>query len=106
MPRYDFCHTVTDEKLGGIAIAYDIEVEVELSVEWDGGEPIVSVDGVFKDGQNLFLGSSLARLIAAEIADAAEDDSDLIARAIADEGFVYRGLGGLDPDGHFIRRAF
>jgi len=100
--RYDFCHTLTDEKLG-IGIAYDIEVEVELSVELDAGVPTVTVDGVYLDGQNLFTGTALTQSIAAEIANAAEDDDDLCERAIAAEGFIYRGMGGNDPDGRFVR---
>lgn len=102
MARYDFCHTIRDERLG-VDLAYDIECEVELSVELDAGVPVVTVDGVFKEGKNLFGGTALAQLIAAEIANAAEDDDDLIARAIADEGITYRGLGGNDPDGRFVR---
>lgn len=100
--RYDFSHTLTDEKLG-LSIAYDIEVEVELSVELDAGVPTVTVDGVYLDGQNLFTGTALTQSIAAEIANAAEDDDDLCERAIAAEGFIYRGMGGNDPDGRFVR---
>jgi len=102
MAKYDFCHTITDEKLG-IGIVYDIECQVDLSVELDAGVPTVSVDGVYLDGKNLFAGGTLAKLIAAEIANAAEDDDDLISRAIADEGFYYVGMGANDPDGHFRR---
>lgn len=102
---YPFCHTVRDEHLG-VALAYDVECEIELSVEMDGGVPIVSVDGVYIDGRSLYHGGPLAALIASAIANAAEDDDDLICRAIEDEGFVYRGMGGNDPDGHFTRRAF
>lgn len=100
--RYDFCHTITDEKLG-IGIVYDIECEVELSVELDAGVPVISVDGVYLDGQNLFAGTALTKSIAAEIANAAEADDDLCERAIAAEGFIYRGMGGNDPDGRFVR---
>lgn len=106
MARYDFCHTITDELLGGIATVYDFECEVELSVELDGGIPVVTVDAIYKDGKNLFLGTTLTKSIAAEIALAAEDDDDLIARAIAGEGVAYAGRGANDPDGRFEQRAF
>lgn len=102
MARYDFCHTITDEKLG-IGVVYDLECEVELSVDLDAGVPSVSIDGVYIDGQNLFAGTTITKAIAAEIANAAESDDDLISRAIADEGFYYVGMGGNDPDGHFRR---
>lgn len=102
MAKYDFCHTITDEKLG-IGIVYDIECQVDLSVEMDAGVPAVSVDGVYLDGKDMMRGGTLAKLIAAEIAGAAEDDDDLISRAIADEGFFYVGMGGNDPDGHYRR---
>ncbi|PWJ81519.1 hypothetical protein C7441_11051 [Pseudaminobacter salicylatoxidans] len=99
--RYSFCHTIHDEALG-IDVIYDIECEIELSVVPDAGAPQVSVDGVYVDGKNLFAGSAISKAIAAEIANAAVDDDDLTARAIEDEGFVYRGLGANDPDGRYV----
>ncbi len=102
MSRYDFCHTIHDEKLG-IGVVYDLECEVELSVELDASVPMVSVDAVYVDGKNLLHGSALTKSIAAEIANAAENDEVLQALAVADEGFTYRGLGGNDPDGRFVR---
>lgn len=102
MARYDFCHTITDEKLD-LDVVIDLECEVEVSVELDAGVPTVTVDAVYVGGRNLFDGTALTQSIAAEIANAAEDDDALCERAIADEGFVYRGLGGNDPDGRFVR---
>ncbi|MGB3833769.1 MAG: hypothetical protein WA975_18110 [Mesorhizobium sp.] len=100
--KYPFCHTIHDEALG-IDVLYDLECEVELSVELDAGVPQISVDAVFIDGKNLFAGNALSKAIAAEIANAAEDDDDLASRAIEDEGFSYRGLGANDPDGFYAR---
>lgn len=100
--RYDFCHTLKDERLG-INVVLDIECEVELSVDLDGGIPTVSVDGVYVEGTNLFGGTGLTRLLATAIADAAENDDALISQAIADQGFYYVGFGGNDPDGYFRR---
>ena len=102
MSRYDFCHTIHDEKLG-IGVVYDLECEVELSVELDAGAPVISVDAVYVGGKNLFDGTALTKSIAAEIANAAENDEALNSLAVADEGFVYRGLSGNDPDGRFVR---
>ncbi|MBN7764121.1 hypothetical protein JYP52_23615 [Nitratireductor aquibiodomus] len=102
MSRYDFCHTIHDEKLG-IGVVYDLECEIELSVELDAGVPMVSVDAVYVDGKNLFHGSALTKSIAVEIANAAENDEALKALAVSDEGFTYRGLGGNDPDGRYVR---
>ncbi len=102
MARYPFCPTIHDEALG-IDTIYDVECEVELSVELDAGVPAVTVDGVYLNGKNLFAGNALSKALAAEIANAAEADDDLISRAIAGEGYVYRGLGGNDPDGRFVR---
>lgn len=103
--RYPFCHTIKDELLG-IETVYDIEVELVVSVEIDGGVPILSVDAVYKDGKNLFAGTPLTKSIASEIALAAEDDDDLLFAALADENIAYVGRGGNDPDGRYVRRSF
>ena len=105
MARYPFTHTVRDPGLG-IDLFHDVECEVEVSVEIDGGEPVISIDGVYIGNVNLFRGSTLAKMVATEIADAAEDDDALLARAIADDGIAYVGAGSNDPDGRFVRRAF
>lgn len=48
--RIAYCHTIHDEKLG-IPVMHDIECELECSVEFDEGCPVVSIDAVYIDGQ-------------------------------------------------------
>lgn len=100
---YPFGHTITDERTGA-ELLYG-EYDLECSVGLDAGVPVVSVDVVYLDGKDLMRGGTLAKLIATEIIAAAEDDDAFCAKVIEDEGFVYRGLGGNDPDGRFVRVA-
>lgn len=102
MSRYPFYHTIKDERLG-INLASYIECEVEISVSLEFGEPVVEVGCVFIDGANLYNGGPIAQLMAAEIADAAEDDAELISRALEDSDIAFVGLGANDPGSHFTR---
>lgn len=102
--RFDFCHTIHDDKLG-IDTIHDIECEVEVDVEMDDGSPIVTVTGVYVDGADLCAGNAISKAIASEIAAAAESSSWLFDEVMRAEGLVYRGLGGNDPEGRFVRVA-
>lgn len=99
--RIPYCHTITDEKLG-VTVAYDIECELECSADLEQGVPVVSVDGVYVDGKNLFRGTPLTQSIAAEIANAAEDEDWVREKVIDAEGITFRGRGPHDPRGHFV----
>lgn len=46
---------------------------------------------------------ALHQQIAAYIVAEAEEDDGLAEKIMVEEGIVYRGLGGNDPDGHFRR---
>ena len=104
--RYDFCHTIRDERLV-VVLAYDVECEIEVSFELHDGAPEYSVDAVYVEGQNLGRGGELAKMMGAIIANAAEDEiaagGDLLDQIMASEGVTYRGLGGNDPDGRYVR---
>lgn len=102
--RYEYTHSIKCERTG-IVIAHDIDCEVEVSVEFNGDTPDVSVDAVYIGETNLFSGDTLAKMIAAQIADAWVDDDANIDRLYEDEGIVYRGMGENDPDGHYVREA-
>ncbi|MCO5072064.1 MAG: hypothetical protein M9944_12740 [Rhizobiaceae bacterium] len=102
---YPFCHTITDEKLG-VDVVPDFECEIDATVEFENGNPILEVHGVYKDGQRLLDGAPLTQAIAAQVMSAAEDDEDLLSQAMANEGVAFIGRGALDPGARFVRRTF
>lgn len=102
---YPFCHTITDEKLG-VDVVPDFECEIDATVGFENGNPILVVHGVYKDGQRLLDGTAFTQSIASQVMSAAEDDEDLLSQAMANEGVVFIGRGALDPAARFVRRAF
>lgn len=104
---------------------FQADVELEVSVEWDGSEPRVTIDAVYascsepwnvrrarksEDGKippareitvDMMAAGGAWKALALEIMDAAEDDQWVIDQAFREEGIVYVGRGGNDPDGHF-----
>ena len=102
---YAFTYHIRDEH-DRILIA-DIECDVEMDARLEGGEPVFDINAIWLDGIDI-LGSNSphVKMLAAQIATAAEDDEDLQRQAMDDAGISYRGQGGNDPDGHFIRRAW
>lgn len=84
-----------------------LEVEVECDVEWEEGEPVVTVGAIYLDDRDLFDSRDhLAALMAERIRTAAENDDWLIERAIEEDGsFSFVGLGPNDPDGRMVRRV-
>lgn len=101
---YPFCHTITDEKLG-VDVVPDFECEIDATIGFDNGNPILEVHGVYKDGQRLLDGTPFTQSIAAQVMSAAEDDEDLLEEACGRERIIYVGRGPLDPDARFVRRA-
>lgn len=98
--RYPFCHTLKDPKLG-ISLALDIECKLDATVSLENGEPVVSVEAVYLNGENLWYGTTLSKMIAGEITEAAQCDDGLIAEVLAGEGCSYVGRGSNDPEGHW-----
>lgn len=61
------------------------ECDVDLELDWDSSPPRLVINGVYEhsDKENLLLGENkLLKDLALEIADMAEDDERLLARAI------------------------
>lgn len=108
MPRIDYCTTIGDTRLG-VVLAYDVECELDVTFELIDGAPDYSIDAVYIDGQDLGRGSELAKMMGAIIANIAEEEiengGNLLDGLLEQEGIVYRGLGGNDPDGYFMRVA-
>lgn len=92
--EYDF----TDEALG-IKTLEGVGIEAEVSLEWDYGSPIVTVDTVEMYGKNLFGGNAISRALAGAIADIIEADDDVLAELMESEGYVYTGRSPSDPRG-------
>jgi hypothetical protein len=74
-------YDITDETLG-IKTAEAIDVECDVSLEWDYDIPIVVVNTVEVYGKNLFTGDRLSRAIGATIADMIESDDDVVAEVM------------------------
>jgi hypothetical protein len=91
-------YDITDETLG-IKTAEAIDVECDVSLEWDHGHRIVVVNTVEVYGKNLFTGSTLSRMLASEIADMVESDDDVLAELMASEGYMWAGRTPNDPRG-------
>lgn len=67
---------------------FDFECSIDADVEWEDGSPHLVINGVYEhsDRENLLLGDNkLLKDIALTIADLAEDDSNLLARAVESE---------------------
>ncbi len=82
--RYPFCTDLSDKALG-ITLFQDFECEVDVSLIWDNGEPVLEVNAVYLDGANLSKGESASQFLVHMIADKAERDDDLLTRLIEDE---------------------
>lgn len=78
--RFDHTHTLKDEKLS-IILGY-LECKVEVSIDYDCGNPRIIVDAVLIDDKNLLLGCTKSQQIAADIADEVEDDDAILTAAI------------------------
>ncbi len=98
-----YTHSVKDEN--GTPLIHDIDIALEVEVSLAGGSPEMEIRGVWIDDTDLLKSKSpTIRAIACQIVEDAENDDDTVERALEDAGIVYRGLGGNDPDGHWIRR--
>ena len=102
----------------GLFVGPEIDVELEVTVVSDGGEmPRVQVDAVWLDAWkreamrahevgavDLLASSSRAlKALGESIKAQAEADEGFCEGEIEQAGWVYRGLGGNDPDGHWVR---
>jgi len=82
-----------------------LECELDCSVEWQNGEPVVSIDSIIVDGINLEQHPTkriLFAMIAATIRQQAEQDDSVIEQAIADAGISYTGHPN-DPHSRWVQ---
>jgi len=87
---------------GTVVADFDCEVDAEVSL--DGGQPTLTVESVWIDFADLLTSEDpLCRLLGRNIADKVEADEVVIAAVLEAEGIAYRGDGGNDPDGRFVR---
>ena len=97
-----YTHTVRDEN--GTAIIHDFEVELDVDVSLAGGSPEMEIRGVWAEDTNILRSKSpTLRAIACQIIEDAESDDAVIEKALESAGIIYRGLGGNDPDGYYVR---
>ena len=87
---------------------FDCEVAVSVHGSWM-SEPEVRVVAVYVEDNtgrvDLLTHDDLLSVgIGRRVKAAAEADEWLWERAVREEGFEYRGLGGNDPDGRWVRR--
>ena len=105
---YSFCAQIFDEHLEFVTVP-DFECEVDVEVTVSGGEVATIINDVRFEGKSLFKGDELSRALAGKVAAAAEANiakgGSLWADIQAEEGLIYRGLGGNDPDGEWRRVA-
>ena len=80
---------------------YDLECEVDCDLDWQNGEPVVSINAVIMDGVSLFASDEpLHKLLAHRIADKAEDDERVMERLIEGDMVSWRGGIG-NPSGRY-----
>lgn len=99
----------TDE---GAQILVDLECRIEATLDWLGGEPIVSIDDVqIFDYRStwqkpeyvslLHSKDAMFQSLGARIAGMAEDDASILDALMDGDEVSYHGLGGNDPDGYY-----
>ncbi|KAB0539856.1 hypothetical protein HNQ68_003363 [Pseudochrobactrum saccharolyticum] len=81
--RYPFCTDLSDKALG-ITLFQDFECEVDVSLIWDNGEPVLEVNAVYVDGANLSRGEGVSMNLASKLAGLAESNDALLTRVIED----------------------
>ena len=96
---YSYTADVRDEN--GITIIPDSLSGGELSIEVVG--VYMNTHDAAKDINMMISKSPTIRAIGCDIASEAESSEWLHEQVLTEEHIVYRGLGGNDPDGHFVR---
>ncbi|HEU4682971.1 MAG TPA: hypothetical protein VFS39_00530 [Nitrospira sp.] len=100
--RIEWEPTIRDDD--GNEIVPDYLCEVDCELEWDNGEPAVSVNGVYRGDLDLIRsGDLLAAVLGTRIASMAEDSDFIMDKLLASDGAVWTGRGALDPEGAWRR---
>lgn len=100
--RIEWEPTIRDDD--GNEIVPDYLCDVDCDLEWDNGEPAVSVNGVYRGELDLIRsGDLLAAVLGARIASMAEDSDFIMDKLLTSDGAVWTGRGALDPEGAWRR---
>tara|TARA_R110000822_G_scaffold11505_10_gene42036 strand:+ start:375 stop:662 length:288 start_codon:yes stop_codon:yes gene_type:complete len=83
----------------------DLEVEIDANLALKRfSEPEVTVCAVWSNEIDLLTAvDPIVKAIGEQIAKAAPDNQKFIQELFEQEVVLYRGLGGNDPDGHYVR---
>ena len=107
MTRLNHTHAVTHNG----AHQFDIACAIDCTVEFNGEEPALVIDGVyFSDEHERFTvlaarGPAWMRELGAVIANEVQDDPDFLARAFELAGYTYRSRGSNDPEATWVEAA-
>lgn len=99
----DYTATLSD---AGVPVFPDLDCELAISTEFSAADFDISVTAVIVNDVDLLQSHDPAfKRLGMMIAEQAETDDWVVEKMMAEEGVVYRGLGGLDPDGRYVRTA-
>jgi hypothetical protein len=99
----DYTATLYDN---GAPVIHDLDCELVISTEFSPADFDISVTAVIVGEVDLLRSHDPAwKRIGMMIAEQAETSEWVVEKMMAEEGVVYRGLGGLDPDGRYVRTA-
>jgi hypothetical protein len=96
----DYVH---EWKVAGMYLA-DIEVNVigHFSIDGNAGDPEIQVANLIVDGIDMMRSDSpTVKLLAIDIVEAIQSNVGWITKQARMLGYVYRGKGANDPDGHW-----
>jgi len=99
--KIDYCATIRSGA-SGIPLVLDFECQIDAELDWDNGEPSISITDVLLDAVSLYREDLLSKLIAADVANQAEHDEGVIEKLLEAEGIYYRG-GANNPAGAWVR---
>lgn len=80
----------------------DVDCTLDVSLEWEHGEPTAFVSDVLLDGKTIWRGEgTLFQLMAAMIAEQAEKDEWVLDKLMEAEGVSFVG-GANNPEAHWV----
>jgi len=89
--RIPVCVQIEDED-SGETVLFDIEAEVDASLEWYQGEPRADISSVYLHGVELLRSrNTFFQQLGLIIADKAEDDDNVLSRLLEAEGVHFAG---------------
>lgn len=97
--RIPYTYTWVDDALGVTIADIDCEIETEIT------EVGLVVTSAWIDGKRLDRGDPMPVELHAAICIAAEQEEHIIEAAYRKAGLTWRGRGGNDPGGHYVREG-